>query len=89
MTDTRLKHAENVVTRDEGDETFLFNADTANFIVINETARFIWDRCEEEATSENLLTKLLDEYEVTEEVAKKDLAEHIEKLTQSGFLIAV
>ncbi len=89
MTNTRLKHAQNVVTRDEGDETFLFNADTANFIVINETARFIWDQCQEEAISENILTKLLDEYEVTEEEAKKDLEEHIEKLTQSGFLIAV
>ncbi|MBN1492831.1 MAG: PqqD family protein [Candidatus Omnitrophica bacterium] len=87
MSEKQLKHAENVVTRDEGDETFLFNADTANFIVINETARFIWDRCEQPVTIDTLLKNILDEYEVGEAEAKKDLDEHIEKLKQSGFLI--
>jgi hypothetical protein len=89
MKQTRIKQTKNIVTRDEGEETFLFNADTANFITINETGRFIWDRCEEATTTEALLKYILDEYEVSEAEAKKDLDEHIAQLKQNGFLVEV
>lgn len=88
MSDTRLKQAKNVVTRDEGDETFLFNADSADFIVINKTARFIWDRCKQPCSAGCLLRNILDAYEVSEAQAKKDLDKHIAQLKERRFLIS-
>ncbi len=89
MAEVRFKHAENVVVRDEGEETFLFNADTAAFIVVNETARFIWDKIAEETSVGDIVTSLLKEYDVSEETARQDTHEHLEQLVQRGFLVHV
>lgn len=59
------------------------NQSTAQFnglITINELGRFIWENIEKAQDEEDLLQKILDEYEVDRETAKKDLDEFLQVL---------
>lgn len=59
------------------------NQSTSQFnglITINELGRFIWENIEKAQDEEDLLQKILDEYEVDRETAKKDLDEFLQVL---------
>ncbi|HNX93067.1 MAG TPA: PqqD family protein [Syntrophomonas sp.] len=59
-----------------GKATLDFNG----LITLNGTGAFLWKRLAKETSQEALLTALLDEYEIDEAIAKKDIAEFIDKL---------
>lgn len=46
-------------------------------ISLNETAAFLWNKLREGAQEKDLVTALMDEFEVDEEVAAKDVQEFI------------
>lgn len=59
------------------------NQSTSQFnglITINELGKFIWENIEKTQDEEDLLQKILDEYEVDRETAKKDLDEFLQVL---------
>lgn len=61
------------------------NKSTSKFdglITTNEIGKFIWENYELSKDEEDLLNKILDEYEVDKEVAKEDLDEFLDKLRQ-------
>ncbi len=61
------------------------NESTSNFngiITINELGKFIWENLESSKDEEELLHKILEEYEVEEKEAKEDLDEFLDKLRQ-------
>lgn len=49
-------------------------------ITINELGKFIWENLEKVETEEELLQLILNEYEVDEDTAKKDLDEFLQVL---------
>ena len=49
-------------------------------IAINELGKFIWENIESAKDEEELLQRILDEYEVDRDVAKADLDEFLGKL---------
>ena len=49
-------------------------------ISINELGKFIWENIESAKDKEELLQRILDEYEVDKDVAKADLDEFLGKL---------
>ena len=51
-------------------------------ITINELGKFIWENLESSKDEEDLLHKILEEYEVEEKEAKEDLDEFLDKLRQ-------
>ena len=55
-------------------------------ITINEIGRFIWQNYESSKDEEDLLSKILDEYEVKKEIAKSDLDEFLGKLRESDII---
>ncbi len=55
-------------------------------INLNETGAFLWKQLEKGCTEEELTGALLSEYEVEEEIAKKDAKSFIEKLTEAGLI---
>ena len=55
-------------------------------ITLNETGAFLWKTLEKGATEEELLTALLSEYEVSEQVAKSDIKAFINKLQNANLL---
>lgn len=61
-----------------GDSNSHFNG----IITINELGKFIWENLESSKDEEDLLHKILEEYEVEEKEAKEDLDEFLDKLRQ-------
>lgn len=55
-------------------------------INLNSTGVFLWKQIEKEITEEGLVKALLDEYDVDEERAKKDVKIFMEKLTEAKLL---
>ena len=60
--------------------------DSNGLFVLNELGGFLWDRLEKAENEEELLQAVLNEYEVTEETAKKDLRTFLDKLRELGIL---
>ena len=63
-----------------GDAVKSFNG----VINVNETGAFLWKLLENDTTEEKLVTALLEEYDVDEELAKKDVNAFINKLAEAG-----
>ena len=63
-----------------GDAVKSFNG----VINVNETGAFLWKLLENDTTEEKLVTALLEEYDVAEELAKKDVNAFINKLAEAG-----
>ena len=61
-----------------GDSNNHFNG----IITINELGKFIWENLESSKDEEDLLHKILEEYEVEEKEEKEDLDEFLDKLRQ-------
>lgn len=61
-----------------GNTALAFNG----LITINELGKFIWENLESSKNEEDLLHKILEEYEVEEKEAKEDLDEFLDKLRQ-------
>ena len=71
---------ENVVlpTGDELDLTMM--------ITLNDTGAFLWEKLDQGAAEGELVSALLSEYDVTEEIAKASVAGFVAKLREHGFL---
>ncbi|WP_455544004.1 PqqD family protein [Intestinibacter sp.] len=73
------------ILRDIVGETVLvpINESTSNFnglMTVNEIGRFIWENLESSKDEEELLQRILDEYEVDRDTAQKDLDEFLQVL---------
>ena len=86
-----LKLKEGFILREIGGEIMVIPSgdelDLNMMITLNETGRFLWERLEEGTTVDNLVSALLDEYEVEEAVARKNVEAFVEKLNVHNFLI--
>lgn len=65
-----------------GQTTLGFNG----IITMNELGRFIWENYENAKDEDELLQKILDEYEVEKEVAKADLDEFLQTLKEAEII---
>ena len=86
-----MKIKKELVKRDIAGDTILVPVgktvyDSNGLFILNELGAFLWDRPEAAQSEEELLQMILDEYEVTEAVAAKDLRTFLEKLRELGIL---
>ncbi len=54
--------------------------------VLNELGDFLWDRLPDAENEEQLLAAILEEYEVDEQTARRDLIAFLDKLKQMEIL---
>lgn len=54
--------------------------DFSGVITLNEVGAFIWQILENGADKQEIVNKMLEEYDVSREIAEKDVEEYIEKL---------
>lgn len=66
-----------------GVQTVDFNC----MLTLNETGAFLWQQLQEECTQEQLITALLEEYDVSEQTARADVAKFVESLRQSELFV--
>ena len=55
-------------------------------ITLNETGGFLWEKLSEGATEEELVKAILDEYEIDEATAKKDVEAFIQKVKDNNLI---
>lgn len=55
-------------------------------ITLNGTGSFFWECLKDDITKEQLLNKVLETYDVTEELAKKDIDNFIDMLRKNNLL---
>jgi len=80
--ETKYRARQEVSLGDEGDEgALLFNADTANVMIINPTGRLVWQYIAEPRTRAEIAAHLASCFdEVTEAQAAKDVEPFLQKL---------
>ena len=60
--------------------------DFSGMISLNETGAFFWHQLEKGVTEEEMVQALLSEYDVPEEVARRDAAMYLQKLKDAGLV---
>lgn len=55
-------------------------------ITLNPSAEFLWKHLQEDNTEENLLKEMLEEFDVSEEIARKDIKGFVGMLWEQGIL---
>ncbi len=53
---------------------------------LNDTGAFLWENLQEETTKQELVEKLLSAYEITEDIASRDVDLFIKKLEDADLL---
>ena len=86
-----MKIKKELVKRDIAGDTILVPVgktvyDSNGLFILNELGSFLWDRLEAAENEAELLHAVLNEYEVTENVAEKDLRTFLDKLREMGIL---
>ena len=86
-----MKIKKELLKRQVGGESFLVPLgktvyDSNGLFVLTELGDFIWDLLPEAESEEAILSRILEEYEVDEATARKDLTEFIDKLRNMGIL---
>lgn len=86
-----MKIKDGFILRTVGRETVVVATGAASIgfngiIHLNDTGEFLWKQLEHENTEEGLLKALLDEYDIQEEQAKKDITAFIEKLRSEALI---
>ena len=56
-------------------------------ITLNETGAFLWEQLQSEKSEQELISALLDAYDVEETVAAKAVSAFVQKLNDHGFLV--
>ena len=82
-----MKIKKQLIKRDIAGDTILVPVgktvyDSNGLFVLNEVATFIWDNLPELDTQEEIVAKILEEYEVSQKEAAKDTAEFLGKLRE-------
>lgn len=61
-------------------------ADFSGMITLNDTGAFLWQQLEQEISREELIARLLDEYEVSAEKAAVDVDAFLNKMKENGLV---
>ena len=85
-----LKLKDGFILRQIAGETMVIPSgselDLNMMITLNETGRFLWGRLQNGTTEDALVAALLEEYDVDEATARKQVVKFVEKLNGNGFL---
>lgn len=87
-----IKRNADFVSREVADEMVLVPvtrdaADLVGIFTLNEAGGFIWGLLEEETTEDQIAAAVCEEFEVSPEQAREDLAEFLAGLDEIGALV--
>jgi len=82
----KITFADTVFAQEVDGEMVLLDMNSENYFGLDAVGTDIWQAMQENESLTDVLTVLLDQYEVEEEVLKKDLLDFVEKLQESGLI---
>lgn len=86
-----MKPKEGFLLREVDDTSIVVATGTAatefsGLITLNQTGTFLWRALEQDATEDDLVNKLMDEYEIDEATARRDVQAFIARAKDAGLL---
>lgn len=86
-----MKVNKNFVVRQIADEYIIVPIGEAviNFngmVTVNEVGKFIWQQLYDDLAQDELLQRIIQEYDIDEQTASEDMKEFLDKLKQGGLL---
>ena len=55
-------------------------------IILNDSARILWELLSEDKTENELVERLLEEYDITRDTAEKDVSEFLSVIDKAGLI---
>ncbi len=86
MSDPVYFQNKTVVFRQAGAEGIIFNPETADILVLNATACYIWKLCDGKHTTTDIAGLLADDFSVARARATKDLDSFLPFLAKKKFI---
>ncbi len=84
--DTPIKLKKNLeITELNGDKAMV-DFETGNYYIIKGVGNIIWDMLYENITTNEIIEKLLSEYDVSREECEKSVMEFLDKLEKADFI---
>ena len=82
----KIVFADTVFAQEVDGEMVLLDMNSENYFGLDEVGTDIWKAIEEKRVLKEVLERLMEQYDVDEEVLKKDLIAFVEKLQDSGLV---
>ncbi|MGE0600102.1 MAG: PqqD family protein [Dehalococcoidia bacterium] len=76
-----------VVARSAGDEMILLDLESGEYFTLNAVGAVIWKGLESGLDLSQILTAVIEQFEVEEPVAKSDIDEYIDSLISEGLVL--
>jgi hypothetical protein len=81
--------AESLSVQSVGEDLLILDQGSGTIHQLNQTAALIWRKCGEGLSAQELAQLLAENYEIGEDVARRDVAETLEKLQALNLFFAV
>lgn len=81
-----IKENNQILFQKLGKESVILNLDSEQYFGLDEIGTRIWEVLKQEGSTEKALSVLLEEYNVAEEVLRKDIEDLIEELKKEKIL---
>ena len=82
----KIIFADTVFAQEVDGEMVLLDMESENYFGLDEVGTAIWHAMQDKETLQEVLEALLEQYEVEEEVLKRDLLDFVGKLHESGLI---
>ncbi len=82
----KITFADTVFAQEVDGEMVLLDMNSENYFGLDEVGTAIWQAMQEKESLKEVFEVLLGQYEVEEDVLKKDLINFVEKLKESGLI---
>jgi coenzyme PQQ synthesis protein D (PqqD) len=81
------RRREGILAREVVDDMLLLDTESGEIHQLNETASFIWRNCEEALSIEGLAAVLASAFDVSHDVATRDVAEALRRMRALNLLV--
>ncbi len=82
-----LQNPDVILRADEPGGPLLFNPDSNEMRILNETGLWVWNLCRQEITLQTLISRMLEEYDHKEcSSLETDLLLFLEEMVRQGFI---
>jgi len=82
----KITFAQTIFAQEVDDEMVLLDMESENYFGLDEVGTAIWHAIQEYDNLQEVLSALLEQYDVEAEVLEKDLSDFVENLQKSGLV---
>ena len=87
LADSFIVNTNKFISSGFGDEMMLMNLETGDYIGLNTVSADIWKQTEKQITAQQIIDYLLQQYDVEEEVCKREVITAMQQMLEKGLLI--